>query len=333
MKKLWVLILLLAILLPACTNNPTPTPTLTLTLTPTTLPPTATADSYPAPPPPPPATATATSESYPQPLPTATADSYPQPVATATSAPYPPREETETKVGTAVPRYTFQIIDSYDHDPNSYTQGLIYEDGIFYEGSGQYGESTLRKVDPASGEILQIIDLPEQYFGEGITVFGDKIIQLTWQEQTGFVYDKDSFELLNEFSYPTQGWGITHDGQKLIMSDGSATLYFWDPETLTEIGRIDVSDANGPITRLNELEYIEGEIWANVWQTNLIARIDPDSGQVLGWIDLTGLLNTAVVTQQVDVLNGIAYDDDTDRIFVTGKWWPQLYEIELVPME
>ncbi len=262
----------------------------------------------------------------------------PEPTATETAVPTPtkppePSPVSETAVPNAIPIYTYEIIHTYDHDPNSFTQGLIYEDGIFYEGSGLYGQSTLRKVDVETGDIIQMIELPEQYFGEGITTFDDELIQLTWQSQTGFVYDKESFELLQEFSYPTQGWGITHDGEKLIMSDGTANLYFWDPETLTEVSRVEVRDENGPVVRLNELEYVEGEVWANIWQTNRIARINPATGQVVGWIDLTGLLNPADVTQKVDVLNGIAYDDETDRLFVTGKLWPKLYEIELVPLD
>ncbi|MCP4426453.1 MAG: glutaminyl-peptide cyclotransferase [Chloroflexi bacterium] len=260
------------------------------------------------------------------PVPTPTEAAYLAPAPTATEMAYPAPE-------TAVPLYTYEIIHAYDHDPNSFTQGLIFEDGIFYEGSGLYGESTLRKVDVETGAVLQFIELPDQYFGEGITAFDGQLIQLTWKAQTGFVYDKDSFELLGEFNYPTQGWGITHDGERLIMSDGSAVLYFWDPETLAENGRVTVRDENGPVVRLNELEYVEGEVWANVWQTNMIARIDPVTGQVVGWIDLTGLLNPADVTQKVDVLNGIAYDDETDRLFVAGKWWPKLYEIELVPLD
>ncbi len=256
----------------------------------------------------------------------------PQPIYTLPSPIYTPYPTyTPAPSTTAVPRYTYQIINAYPHDPTAFTQGLILEDGIFYEGTGLRGKSTLYKVDVETGAVIQSINLPNQYFGEGITTFGDYLFQITWQENTGFVYDKNSFELLRTFSYPTEGWGITHDGEKLIMSDGTATLYFWDPETLTEIGRVQVFDENGPVVRLNELEYIDGEVWANVWQTNFIARINPDTGQVVGWIDLTGLLDPAVVTQPVDVLNGIAYDAQTERLFVTGKLWPQVYEIELVP--
>jgi glutamine cyclotransferase len=194
------------------------------------------------------------------------------------------------------------------------------------------GQSTLRKVDPETGEVQQRYDLSPDFFGEGITIFGDKLYQLTWQSHVGFVYDKDSFELLQTFSYPTEGWGLTHDGERLIMSDGTANLYFWDPETLQEIDRVEVRDQQGqPITQLNELEYIEGEVYANVWRTDQIVRINPDTGQVLGWITLSGLLSTADLAQPVDVLNGIAYDAETERLFITGKWWPKLFEIELTP--
>lgn len=264
-----------------------------------------------------------------------TAAGYPEPLPTPTIEPYPVETAvTSTEILTpAIPRYTYEVINSYPHDPNAFTQGLVYEDGIFYEGTGLYGQSSLRRVDAASGEVQQMISLDEQYFGEGIVTWEDRIIQITWRENKGFVYDKSSFTLLQEFSYPTEGWGITHDGEKLIMSDGTATLTFWDPETLTEIGRLDVRDDRGPVVRLNELEYVAGEVWANIWQTDFIARIDLTTGQVVGWIDLSGLLDTAVITQPVDVLNGIAYDTATDRLFVTGKLWPQVYEIALMPAE
>jgi glutaminyl-peptide cyclotransferase len=167
-------------------------------------------------------------------------------------------------------------------------------------------------------------------FGEGIAIYGDRIIQLTWQSHIGLVYDKTSFELLRTFSYPTEGWGLTHDGARLIMSDGTATLHFLDPETFVEVGQVEVYDVDGPVVRLNELEYIGGEIYANIWQTDRIVRIDPQTGQVLGWVDLSGLLSPEDRQQPVDVLNGIAYDPASDRLFVTGKLWPKLFEIELV---
>ena len=231
----------------------------------------------------------------------------------------------------AVPVYTYRVVASYPHDEFAFTQGLVFEDGILYEGTGLYGLSSLRRVELETGNISQIRWLPPEYFGEGITVWGDEIIQLTWQSNIGFVYDRDSQALLREFNYPTEGWGITHDGRRLIMSDGTSTLHFLDPETFQEVGRVQVTDDRGPVTRLNELEYVDGEVYANVWKTDRIARIDPETGRVTFWIDLTGLLSTAGETQWADVLNGIAYDVENDRLFVTGKLWPRLFEIELVP--
>lgn len=230
-------------------------------------------------------------------------------------------------------QYTYRVINTYPHDRQAFTQGLIFQDGIFYEGTGLKGQSSLRKVNRQSGEVLQQTNLPPTLFGEGITILGDKLYQLTWQSNLGFVYNKNTFERLSDFHYPTEGWGITHDGQKLIMSDGTDTLYFWHPETLKEIGRVRVFDDAGPVTRLNELEYVNGEVYANVWQTDRVARIDPQTGRVLAWIDLSGLLSAADVSgYQVDVLNGIAYDAGSGRLFVTGKWWPRVFEIELIPV-
>ncbi|MCG3208443.1 MAG: hypothetical protein FOGNACKC_02048 [Anaerolineae bacterium] len=228
--------------------------------------------------------------------------------------------------------YTYTVVNTFPHDRNGFTQGLIYLDGIFYEGTGLTGRSTLRKVDVETGSVLQMINLPAELFGEGITVLGNRLYQLTWKAGRGFVYNKDTFEIIQEFSYPTEGWGITHDGRRLIMSDGSDTLYFWDPDTLQEIGRVHVFDQRGPVVRLNELEYINGEVFANVWQTSTIARINPETGQVTGWILLDGLLTPADLTEPVDVLNGIAYDAATDRLFITGKFWPKVFEIKLAPL-
>lgn len=233
----------------------------------------------------------------------------------------------------AVPVFTVSIINAYPHDRDAFTQGLVLENGVLYEGTGLHGLSTLRRVEVTTGEILQIRKLPDHLFGEGITIFGERIIQLTWQAGIGFVYDRATFELRGEFRYPTQGWGITDDGERLIMSDGTSTLRILNPGTFEEIGRIEVRDRDGPVTRLNELEYVKGEIYANVWQTDRIARIAPDTGDVVGWIDLTGILKPEDHTGPVDVLNGIAYDADNDRLFVTGKLWPWLFEIELVPVE
>jgi glutamine cyclotransferase len=285
---------------------------------------------------------TATPTSIPTVTPTSTATPSPTatPLPTATPVPSTPAPAaTDSPIPNSgnpaeIPVYGYRVVNSYPHDPDAFIQGLVFEDGIFYEGTGRRGQSTLRQVEVETGQVLQAINLPAEVFGEGITIFGDRIIQLTWQARTGFIYDKPNFEFLDIFRYPTEGWGITHDGQRLIMSDGTSTLYLWDLDTLEEIGRIQV-EANGqPVARLNELEYINGEIFANVWQTDRIARIDPGTGQVVGWIDLTGLLSPADRGQRtVDVLNGIAYDAENDRLFVTGKLWPRLYEIELVAPE
>jgi glutamine cyclotransferase len=228
------------------------------------------------------------------------------------------------------PVYTYNIVNTYPHDRNAFTEGLVFEDGFLYEGTGLYGNSSLRKVELETGDILQIRELSDEFFGEGITIYGDKIIQLTWQSHIGFVYDKNSFELLQEFNYSTEGWGITYDGTRLIMSDGTSTLHFLNPETFEEIGQLEVFDNNGPVTKLNELEYVQGEIYANVWQTDRIAIIAPETGRVIGWIDLRGLLTAEDRSEPVDVLNGIAYDADNDRLFVTGKLWPKLFEIQLI---
>ena len=229
-----------------------------------------------------------------------------------------------------IPAYTYNIVHTYPHDRNAFTQGLVFEDGVLYEGTGLLGHSTLRRVELETGEILQVHELPAQFFGEGITIYGNKMIQLTWQSNIGFVYDKNSFELLQEFNYSTEGWGITHDGERLIMSDGTSILHFLDPQNFEEIGQLEVFDNDGPVTRLNELEYIQGEIYANVWQTDRVARIALETGRVVGWIELGGLLTTEDQHEPVDVLNGIAYDAKTDRLFVTGKLWPKLFEIELI---
>jgi len=231
-----------------------------------------------------------------------------------------------------IPIYSYNIVNTYPHDRDAFTQGLVFENGVLYEGTGRlYGQSSLRRVELETGDILQIHELSDQFFGEGITIYGNRIVQLTWQSHIGFVYDKNSFELLQDFSYATEGWGITHDGTRLIMSDGTSTLHFLDPQTFEEIGDVEVFDDDGPVYRLNELEYIQGEIYANVWQTDLVARIAPETGRVVGWIDLEGLLSAEDRSEPVVVLNGIAYDADNDRLFVTGKLWPKLFEIELIP--
>ena len=230
-----------------------------------------------------------------------------------------------------VPVYTYTVVNTYPHDRAAFTEGLVIENGVLYEGTGLNGQSSLRRVDLATGQVLQSQALSPEYFGEGVTVWDDQIIQLTWQSHVGFVYDKTSFKLLKTFNYPTEGWGLTHDDRRLIMSDGTPTLHFLDPDTLKEIGQITVTDNGQPVLNLNELEYVRGEILANVWQTNRIARIAPETGRVTGWIDLTGLLSPQYRQQPVDVLNGIAYDAEHDRLFVTGKLWPKLFEITLAP--
>jgi glutamine cyclotransferase len=245
------------------------------------------------------------------------------------NSPIPPPPPSSNN-GSGTPTYTYRIVNTFPHDPDAFTEGLVYEDGWLYESTGLRGNSSLRRVELASGDVIQFYELPADLFGEGVTVFDDRVIQLTWTSNVGFVYDKGSFELLREFQYPSQGWGFTHDGEHLIMSDGTATLHYLDPETFDELWQIQVFDENGPVVRLNELEFIDGEIYANVWQTDLIARIDPGSGRVMSWLDLTGLLQPDIPDRRVDVLNGIAYDPENSRLFVTGKWWPELYEIVIV---
>jgi len=255
---------------------------------------------------------------------------------TPTPGPSPTPEPTPTPPPTATPTgetspisYTYEVINVYPHDSNAFTQGLAIDEGVMYEGTGLTGESSLRRVDLETGDVLQIYELPSNLFGEGITVFDDKIIQLTWQSQIGFVYDKSSFDLLQNFSYSTQGWGITTDGTRLIMSDGSANLYFLNPETFEKTGQVEVHDGNVSVTKLNELEYINGEVYANVWLTDKIAIINPNTGQVTGWIDLTGIY-TPGTGDSNNVLNGIAYDSENSSLFVTGKRWSQLFEIKLI---
>jgi len=227
--------------------------------------------------------------------------------------------------------YIYRIINTYPHDKNAFTQGFVFENNTFYEGTGLYGQSSVRKVELKSGNILQIRNLSSRFFGEGLTVFENRIIQLTWKANTGFVYNKHTFEVINTFNYSTEGWGITHDGERLIMSDGTETLYFLDPESFEITDKIKVLNDSKPITKLNELEYINGEIYANVWQTNRIAVISPLTGEVTSWIELNGLLSKGDDNISAGVLNGIAYDEVNNRLFVTGKLWPKIFEIELIP--
>lgn len=228
----------------------------------------------------------------------------------------------------AVPEYGYQVVRTYPHDRGAFTQGLVYANGVLYEGTGMDEESSIRKVKLETGEVLQKRNVPG-VFGEGIVLWKDRLLELTWKHELGFIYDLSTFEPRGQFRYPGEGWGLTHDGKRIIMSDGTAQLRFWDPEKLTETGRITVTDDGRPVVELNELEYIKGEIWANVWNTDRVARIDPATGKVTGWIDLSGLLKPEDRNDFTDVLNGIAYDASGDRIFVTGKRWPKLFEIRV----
>jgi glutamine cyclotransferase len=225
-------------------------------------------------------------------------------------------------------RTTYDVVGSAPHDPKAFLQGLVWYDGGFYESDGLFGESSLRRVAYPSGEVVKKIDVPREHFAEGLAMVGDKLIQLTWRSQKGFIYDRDSFNLLGEFPYTTEGWGLTYDGTSLIMSDGSASLFFLDPDSYQVTRTVPVTMGGRPVPELNELEWIKGEVWANVWMTDMIVRIDPSSGQVVGVLDMTGLLPTPRQDED-DVLNGIAYDADGDHTYVSGKRWPLLFEIRL----
>jgi glutamine cyclotransferase len=236
-----------------------------------------------------------------------------------------------------VPEYGYDVVHVYPHDRTAFTEGLFYLNGFLYESTGLEERSSIRKVKLETGEVLQEHQLPNTYFGEGIVKWKDKLYQLTYKTEVGFVYDFDTFQKRAEFHYPGQGWAFTTDGKQIYMDGSRAVnadasspeIRIWDPETLKETGVIRVTDDGRPVENLNELEWVKGEIFANIWQTNRIARIDPKTGKVVGWIDLTGLLSPSD-SQEVDVLNGIAYDADHDRLFVTGKLWPKLFEIKLV---
>jgi glutamine cyclotransferase len=226
---------------------------------------------------------------------------------------------------------TYRVVHAYPHDQQAFTQGLIYLDGHLYESTGLEGHSSLRMEDLESGRILQMQEVPGKYFAEGLTNWGNTLIQLTWQSHVALVYDRFSFRLLRTFPYGGEGWGLTQDGKNLILSDGSSALRFIDPGTFHEIGRITVKDHGKPVTELNELEYIHGEVYANIWHSDRIARIAPATGKVLGWIDLSGLLPASQRASEEAVLNGIAYDAVHDRLFVTGKLWPKIFEIKVIP--
>jgi glutamine cyclotransferase len=228
------------------------------------------------------------------------------------------------------PEYSFKVIHIFPHDPAAFTQGLAYRGGFLYEGTGLNGRSSLRKVQLETGEVVQRVDLAAEFFGEGITFLGNRILQLTWQSQTGFVYDAADFHLLRKFSYPGEGWGLATSGNEIFMSDGSEEIRVLDGNTLHEKRRVKVHDGGTSVTQLNELEFVEEELFANVWQTDRIARISPQTGKVVGWVDLKGLLGPMHTLEPGAVLNGIAYDAQGKRLFVTGKLWPSLFEIQLV---
>ena len=232
-----------------------------------------------------------------------------------------------------VPEYTFEVVHSYPHDRTAFTEGLFYLDGFLYESTGIEGASSVRKVRLETGEVVQRHDLPSAYFGEGIIQWKDRLIQLTYKTEVGFVYNLSTFETERRFEYPGEGWAMTQDGKNIFMSDGTAQIRIWDPETLQELRRITVTDQGQPVPNVNELEWVKGEIYANIWETDRIARIDPATGRVVGWINLAGLLNPnerIAGPEGTDVLNGIAYDAKGNRLFVTGKRWPKLFEIRLV---
>ena len=232
--------------------------------------------------------------------------------------------------GSKAPKYGYTVVKSYPHDSKAYTQGLEYNGGVLFEGTGLKGQSAVRKVELETGKVLQEVKIHPQYIGEGITIAAGKLFQVTWKDRAGFVYDPKTLNLVRNFTYFGEGWGLTHDTAGLIMSDGTSTLRFMEVTRLQERRKLKVMDAGVPIANLNELEWIRGEIWANVWQTDYIVRISPKDGHVVGWVDLKGLLSAPYKAGGADaVLNGIAYDGAADRIFVTGKLWPRVYEIKI----
>jgi glutamine cyclotransferase len=239
---------------------------------------------------------------------------------------------TATVAQAAIPVYGYKVVRSYPHDPQAFTEGLFYQDGFLYESTGEQGESSVRKVDLASGKVLQQANLSAQYFGEGIVAWNGRLMQLTWRSGVGVVRDLASFKALDSFNYPGEGWALTRDNQHIYMSDGTATIRVLDPNSLVQIDSINVTADGQPLQNINELEWVKGQIYANIWMTDKIARIDPASGKVVGWIDLTGIFDYRQLADPTDdVPNGIAYDAQHDRLFVTGKRWPKLFEITLTP--
>jgi glutamine cyclotransferase len=249
----------------------------------------------------------------------------------ATPAAVPATPGTVAATPVSVPIYGYRVVAAYPHNTAAFTEGLAYVDGTLYESTGLEGESTLRRVDLASGKVLQSVNLDPSFFGEGIAVLGDRIYQLTWKAGVALVYDRETFEQVGTFHYEGEGWGLTTDGTRLIMSNGTNRIVFRDPDTFDEVSHIDVTLGGQPVGNLNELEIVGDELWANVWLTDVIARIDPETGEILGLIDLRGLLSAKDRRKvKVDVLNGIAYDPASGHLYVTGKWWPKLFQIELV---
>jgi glutaminyl-peptide cyclotransferase len=229
------------------------------------------------------------------------------------------------------PEYTFAIVQVFPHDTSAYTQGLAYRDGVLYEGTGRSGESSLRKVRLRTGEVIQRVDLGPEFFGEGITILKNRVFQLTWKSGVGFVYDLETFHLKRRFTYAGEGWGLATNGHDLFLSDGTSEIRVLDAETLQEKRQLTIHEGHNPIDQINELEFVEGQIFANIWHSNRIARISPQTGEVVGWIDLTGLLSPVYRLGPEAVLNGIAYDPIRKRLFVTGKLWPSIFEIRLSP--
>jgi glutamine cyclotransferase len=229
-----------------------------------------------------------------------------------------------------VANYGYEVVHVWPHDAEAFTQGLVFHDGKLLESTGEVGHSSLRRVEMETGKVVQRVDVPATYFAEGITLLKGKIYQLTWEHQLCFVYDAWTFESIGKFNYQGEGWGLSNDGQSLILSDGSNHIRFLDPDNFQVRKTIAVVDANTSVTEINELEYVHGEIYANIWHANRIARIDPQTGRVVGWINLAGLLSPGEVQDEEAVLNGIAYDETSDRLFVTGKLWPKLFEIRLI---
>jgi glutaminyl-peptide cyclotransferase len=234
-----------------------------------------------------------------------------------------------TSQAAEIPVYTYEIVNAWQHDNAAFTQGLVFQDGFLYESTGQFGQSSLRKVALNTGEVLKKVAVPAKHFAEGMTILNGKVFQLTWTDERGFIYDANSFNKIGEFNFTGEGWGLTNDGQNLILSDGTNQVRFLDPQTFTVTKTLKIFDNGRPLVSLNELEYIKGEIYANIWHSDKIVRIDAESGRILGWIDLSGLLPEAQRQNSEAVLNGIAYDQTGDRLFVTGKLWSKLFEVRL----